>query len=198
MPTEYAYSSGHLVLSHFGTCMCSNVETHLSWTLNFEHPSVLLFSLRNRMAKHYNLSQIYHSTSGKACKYHTRTRHSPKAHFVRRTQISLTLTKWARRHVILFVLPPHTSRVMREWDWLLNVTCNVISVIYLTAHRCAGGLKKLNLRSGSQRHIHFVGFLNVPIQAPTRGHPFYTGIPRNRPYSRLLRQAGETEDQFSS
>ena len=49
MPTEDAYSSGHLVLSHFGICMCSNVETNLSWTclvsgpLNFEHPSVLLF-----------------------------------------------------------------------------------------------------------------------------------------------------------
>ena len=49
MPTEDAYSSGHLVLSHFGTCMCSNVETNLSWTclvsgpLKFEHPSVLLF-----------------------------------------------------------------------------------------------------------------------------------------------------------
>ena len=49
MPTEDAYSSGHLVLSHFGTCMCSNVKTNLSWTclvsglLNFEHPSVLLF-----------------------------------------------------------------------------------------------------------------------------------------------------------
>ena len=51
MPTEDAYSSGHLVLSHFGTCMCSNVETNLSWTclvsglLNFEHPSVLLFCI---------------------------------------------------------------------------------------------------------------------------------------------------------
>ena len=51
MPTEDAYSSGHLVLSHFGTCMCSNVETNISWTclvsglLNFEHPSVLLFCL---------------------------------------------------------------------------------------------------------------------------------------------------------
>ena len=36
---------------HFGTCMCSNVETNLSWTclvsglLNFEHPSVLFFCL---------------------------------------------------------------------------------------------------------------------------------------------------------
>ena len=28
-----------------------------------------------------------------------------------------------------------------EWDWLLNVTCNDISVTYVTAHRCAGGLK---------------------------------------------------------
>ena len=53
MPTEDAYSSGHLVLSQFGTCMCSNVETNLSWTcfvsglLNFEYPSVLLFCLKD-------------------------------------------------------------------------------------------------------------------------------------------------------
>ena len=34
-------------------------------------------------------------------------------------------------------------------DWLFNVTCNDISGIYVTAHRCAGELKKkLNLRSG--------------------------------------------------
>ena len=49
MPTEDAYSSGHLVLSHIGTFKCSNVETNLSWTclvsglLSFEHPSILLF-----------------------------------------------------------------------------------------------------------------------------------------------------------
>ena len=49
MSTEYAYSFGHLVLSHFGTCKCSNVETNLSCTclvsglLSFEHPSVLQF-----------------------------------------------------------------------------------------------------------------------------------------------------------
>ena len=52
MPTEDAYSSRHLVLSHFGTCMCSNVETNLSWTylvcrlLSFEHPSVILFCFK--------------------------------------------------------------------------------------------------------------------------------------------------------
>ena len=68
------------------------------------------------------------------------------------------------------------------WKWgevnlLFNVTIYDISVIYVTAHRCAGGLKKkLNLRSGSQRHRHFVGFFNVPVQTPTRDHPFYTVI----------------------
>ena len=32
MPTEDAYSSGHLVLSDFETCICSNVEINLSWS----------------------------------------------------------------------------------------------------------------------------------------------------------------------
>ena len=48
IPTEDAYSSyGYLVLSHFGTCKCSNADTNFSWTcpvsglLSFEHPSVL-------------------------------------------------------------------------------------------------------------------------------------------------------------
>ena len=69
-----------------------------------------------------------------------------------------------------------------EWDWSFNVTCNDISVIYVTAHRCAGGLKKkLDLRSGSQRYRHFVRFFNVPVQAPTRGHHFY-GYSEKLPY----------------
>ena len=64
-------------------------------------------------------------------------------------------------------------------NWLFNVTINNISVIHVTAHRCAGGLKKkyLDLRSGSQRHRHFAGFFNVPVLAPTRDQPFYTVIP---------------------
>ena len=69
-----------------------------------------------------------------------------------------------------------------ELNLLFNVTINDISVIYVTAHRCAGGLKKkLDLRSGSQRHRHFAGFFNVPVLAPTRDHPFYTVIPTHRP-----------------
>ena len=49
MQTEHAYSSRHLVLSHFGTCISYNVETNffgiclVSGLLSFEHPSVLLF-----------------------------------------------------------------------------------------------------------------------------------------------------------
>ena len=36
-------------------------------------------------------------------------------------------------------------------DWLLNVTVNDISIINVTAHRYAGGLKNnLDLRSGSR------------------------------------------------
>ena len=75
-----------------------------------------------------------------------------------------------------------------EVNWLFNVTINDISVIHVTAHRCAGGLKKkLDLRSGSQRHRHFVGFFNVPVQAPTRGHLFIRWFRHTAPFSRLLR-----------
>ena len=60
-----------------------------------------------------------------------------------------------------------------EWDWLLNVTCNDISVIYVTAHRCAGRLKKeFDLWSGSQSHRHFVGFFNVSRPSTNTGPPF--------------------------
>ena len=40
----------------------------------------------------------------------------------------------------------------------------------------------LDIRSGSQRHRHFVGLFNVPVQAPTRDLLFYTAIPTHRPY----------------
>ena len=70
-----------------------------------------------------------------------------------------------------------------EVNWLFNVTINDISDIHVAAHRCAGGLKKkkLDLRSGSQRHRHFVGFFNVPVQASTRDQPFYMVIPTHCP-----------------
>ena len=40
-------------------------------------------------------------------------------------------------------------RVLVMVNWLFNVTINDISVIHVTAHKCAGGMKKLYLRSGS-------------------------------------------------
>ena len=73
---------------------------------------------------------------------------------------------------------------------LYNVTVNdisdlfffVVSVIYVTAHRCAGGLKKYDLRSDSQRHRHFVGFFNEPVQAPTRAILFIRLFRETAPY----------------
>ena len=80
-----------------------------------------------------------------------------------------TLTVYVRPS--LYVVIEHF-----EVEWigkLRKVTFNDISFINVTTQRCAGGLKKkLDLRSGSQRHRHFIGFFDVPVQAPTRGHPF--------------------------
>ena len=82
-----------------------------------------------------------------------------------------------------------------ELNWLFNVTINDISVIYVTAHRCAGGLKKkYDLRSGSQRHRHFVGFFNVPVLAPTRDQPFLYGDSDTPPHLvAFYDHAGDTE-----
>ena len=64
MLTGDACSSGHLVLSHFGTCKCSNVATNLSWTcvvswfLSFEHPSVLLLFAKNKCKSQMGQDQV--------------------------------------------------------------------------------------------------------------------------------------------
>ena len=74
-----------------------------------------------------------------------------------------------------------------RWRWIGCLTSR--STIFQSytcvcddTSRSAGELKKkLDLRSGSQRHRHFVGFFCVPVLAPTWGHSFYMVIPRNRP-----------------
>ena len=74
-----------------------------------------------------------------------------------------------------------------------NVTCNDILAIYLngTAHRCAGGLKKkVNLRSGSQCHRHFVGFLTCPFKHRHGATLFIRLFRETAPFSRLLRPLG--------
>ena len=65
---------------------------------------------------------------------------------------------------------------------LFNVTINNISVIYVTAHRCAGGLKnKLDIRSGSQPHRNFVGFFKLPVPSTDTGPPFSYGYSEKPP-----------------
>ena len=82
----------------------------------------------------------------------------------------------------------YTERKKKRTSWVSKrrFILSYISVIYATAHRCVVGLKKFDLRSGSQRHRHFVRFFNVPVQAPIRDQPFYMVIPRNRPINSPL------------
>ena len=49
--------------------------------------------------------------------------------------------------------------------------------------------RRFELRSGSQRHRHYVGFINVPVQAPTRSQPFYGYSEKPPHFSRVLRHA---------
>ena len=68
--------------------------------------------------------------------------------------IWITCVDSCMRHTQTYYLlwwPCHLDHLcwqLYEWvNWLFNVTINDISVIYVTAHRCAGGLKKkLDLR----------------------------------------------------
>ena len=60
----------------------------------------------------------------------------------------------------------HMNSVSSCWIeyWLVNVTCNDISVLYVTAHKCAGELKKkLDLRSGSQLEHRLVIILTIQV-----------------------------------
>ena len=72
------------------------------------------------------------------------------------------------------------NRQSSDARWLYYVMCNQRNFSHI-CDECAGRLKKLDLRSGSQRHRHFVGFFNVPVQEPTRDQHFYTVIPIHRP-----------------
>ena len=82
------------------------------------------------------------------------------------------------------------------YSWLVVlvffVTCNDIS--YMWRYWCAGGPKKLYLRSGSQRHRHFEWFFNKPRPSTETGPPFLRLFRETAPFSHLLRHAGDTED----
>ena len=56
--------------------------------------------------------------------------------------------------------------------------------------KCAGGLKKLYLRSGSQRHRHFAGFFNVPVLHRHGTTLFRRWFRHTAPFSRLYDTLG--------
>ena len=71
--------------------------------------------------------------------------------------------------------------------WLLNVTINDISVIYVTAQMCKG-TEEVRPTVGLPRHRHFVGFLNTPVWAPTWVQPFYVYSVNSPNFNQLLRR----------
>ena len=71
---------------------------------------------------------------------------------------------------------------------LVFYVTSTIFQLHMWRHRCAGGLKKkLYLRSGSQRHRHFVGFFNVPVPHRHGTNLFIRWFRHTAPFSRLLR-----------
>ena len=86
-----------------------------------------------------------------------------------------------------------------SWVYWCFMSHATIFQSYMWQHRCAGGLKKkLYLRSGSQRHRHFVGFFNVPVLHRHGTTLFIRVFRHTAQFSRLLRHAGDTEDVFST
>ena len=89
------------------------------------------------------------------------------------------------------------------WVWVWVNWCltshATIYQSYMWRHRCAGGRKrKLDLRSGSQRHRHLGGFFNMPGLHRHGTTLFIRRFRHIAPFSRLLRHAGDTEDVFST
>ena len=91
-----------------------------------------------------------------------------------------------------------------EWDWLLNVTCNDISVIYVTANTCTGGLKnKLNRSTGGNwtygRASDAIDISNGSLTCLSEhglGPPFVWLFRETAHFSRLLRHARDTDDLY--
>ena len=108
MPTVDAYSFGHLVLSHFGACMCSNVETNLSWTclvsglLNFEHPSVLLFC-SVQLAVYRSMCRYSHLIQGNVIDVKS------QAHVFRIDTYHMDRVRWSR---LSYISPFHRVSIV--------------------------------------------------------------------------------------
>ena len=83
-------------------------------------------------------------------------------------------------------------------SWVELIACftshATIFQSYMWRHRCAGGLKKKYIRSGSQRHRHFAGFFNVPVLHRHGTTLFIRWFRHTAPVSLLLRHGGTCND----
>ena len=80
---------------------------------------------------------------------------------------------------------PIIIRVELSWVYWCFKSHATIFQSYMWRHRCAGGLKNLYLRSGSQRHRHFAGFFNVPVLHRSGTTLFIRWFRHTAPFSRL-------------
>ena len=101
-------------------------------------------------------------------------------------------------HCVTNIITSFMSWVWVYWCFTSHATT---FQLYMWRHRCAGGLtqeRKLYIRSGSQRHRNFVGFLNVPVLHRHGTTLFIRWFRHTAPFSRLLRHAWDTDDVFST
>ena len=183
------------------TCMCSNVETNLSWTclvsglLNFEYPSVLLFWFlcMTLIAQSHFIAPYQRGEHCLSLLVFTSHATIFQSNMWRHRCAGRLKQKW---RALLLSFPVRTPGIQVENSSSVSRACRkrrlkgrrciFQSYTCMWRYRCAGGLKtKLYLRSGSLRHRHFA-----------RDQPFYTVIPTHRPFSRLLRHAWDMEDVF--
>ena len=75
---------------------------------------------------------------------------------------------------------------------MLNGTCNDISVIYVTAHRCTGGLKKLDLTRAPTP----LTFRRV-LQSTDTGLTFLPLYPENNPFLMPLKMRIKIRSTYS-
>ena len=139
---------------------------------------------------------------------------SPPAHLCAvtyMTEISLivTLNNHITNHYLIGQIGQSST-----WTWTIKknsveefalsilvfyVICNNISVIYVTSQMCRRTEKEVVPTVGLPPAIDISqGSLTCPSYNRHGTQPFHTVIPTHRPFSRLLRHAGDTEDVFST
>ena len=93
----------------------------------------------------------------------------------------------------------NTNKSWVELNWLFNVTINDISVLYVTAHRCAGGLKRSWTYGRPPNAIDISqGSLTCPSKHRHGTTLFIRLFRETSLFSCLLRHAGDKEDTFST